>query len=115
MLRDLFLGFVRIHVLYHAAQEPVYGLQLMAELARHGYDLSAGTLYPMLHDLEHSGYLAREDRLVDGKVRKYYRITPRGEEALAEAQVKIAELVAEILQGEGPTSLAERALEEGRA
>jgi len=27
------------------------------ELARHGYKLSAGTLYPMLHDMERKGYL----------------------------------------------------------
>ncbi len=111
MLRDFFLGFVKIHVLHHASQEPVYGLQLMAELARHGYDLSPGTLYPMLHDLEQSGYLAREDRLVSGKIRKYYRTTPRGEEALAEARAKIGELVAEVLRGEGPL-LAEPASEE---
>ncbi len=103
MLRDFFLGFVKIHVLHHASEEPVYGLQLIAELSRHGYDLSPGTLYPMLHDLEKAGYLSREDRLVGGKVRKYYRTTPRGEEALAEARVKIGELVAEVLRGEGPS------------
>ena len=60
MLRDFFLGFVRTHVLHHASREPVYGLQLIAELRRHGYDLSPGTLYPMLHDLGKSGYLGRE-------------------------------------------------------
>jgi DNA-binding PadR family transcriptional regulator len=101
MLRDFFLGFVKIHLLHHASREPVYGVQLIAELARHGYDLSPGTLYPMLHDLEKSGYLAREDRLVSGKVRKYYRATLKGERALAEARAKIEKLVAEVLRGEG--------------
>ncbi len=114
MLRDFFLGFVKIHILHHASREPVYGVQLIAELARHGYDLSPGTLYPTLHDLEKSGYLAREDRLVGGKIRKYYRTTPHGEEALAEARVKIAELVAEVLRDEGPTSLVEPELDEDR-
>lgn len=102
MLRDFFLGFIRIHVLHHASREPVYGLQLIAELARHGYDLSPGTLYPLLRGLAESGYLAREDRLVDGKIRKYYRATPHGEQALTEARAKIAELVAEVLEGEIP-------------
>lgn len=103
MLRGFFLGFVKIHILHHACQEPVYGMQLIAELARHGYDLSPGTLYPILHDLEQSGYLVREEKLVGGKIRKYYRAAVQGERALAEARTKIAELVAEVL-GEPPSS-----------
>jgi PadR family transcriptional regulator PadR len=105
MLREFFLGFIKIHVLHHAAKEPVFGLALQRELARHGYDLSPGTLYPVLHTLERAGYLEREDRVVDGKVRKYYRTTPLGDQALAEARAKIAELVMEVLQGQGPVSL----------
>ncbi len=97
MLRTFFLGFVKIHILHHACLEPVYGAQLSAELARHGYDVSPGTLYPILHDLERSGYLARQERLVEGKIRKYYRATPHGQQALAEARPKIAELVSEVL------------------
>lgn len=106
MLRDFFLGFVKIHILHHAAEEPVYGLALIAELRRHGYELSPGTLYPLLHGLEAAGYLDREDRIVGGKVRKYYTITATGQGALAEARAKIAELVEEVLEGHGPTSLA---------
>lgn len=97
MLRDFFLGFIKIHILHHAAIEPVYGLELIEELGRHGYALSPGTLYPVLHDLEEAGYLEREDRVVGGKVRKYYSITDLGSEALAEARLKIAELVGEVL------------------
>jgi PadR family transcriptional regulator, regulatory protein PadR len=103
MLRGFFLGFVKIHILHHAAQEPVYGAQLSSELARHGYELSPGTLYPILHDLERSGYLEREDRLVGGKIRKYYTATSHGEDALAAARLKIAELVTEVLE-EAPSS-----------
>jgi PadR family transcriptional regulator, regulatory protein PadR len=106
MLREFFLGFIKIHILHHAAQEPVFGLALIRELARHGYEVSPGTVYPVLHELQRGGYLAREDRVVQGKVRKYYRTTPRGEEALAEARTKIAELVTEVLRREGPRSLA---------
>jgi PadR family transcriptional regulator, regulatory protein PadR len=105
MLRDLFLGFIKVHVLHHAAQAPVYGLALMEELRRHGYTLSPGTLYPLLHGLEESGYLAHAPRVVGGKVRKYYTITPRGQEALADARTKMRELVAEVLDGQGPERL----------
>ncbi len=100
MLRDFFLGFVKIHVLHHAAEEPVYGLALIEELRRHGYDLSPGTLYPLLHSLEQSGYLVREQRLVNGKVRKYYGITDEGRSALESAKHSIRELVSEVLHGE---------------
>jgi PadR family transcriptional regulator len=96
MLRDLFLGFVKVHVLHHASRAPVYGVWIIDELKHHNYELSPGTLYPLLHNLEAAGYLQRDDRVVDGKVRKYYEITPLGEEALTEARVKIGELVAEI-------------------
>jgi len=105
MLRDFFLGFVKVHVLHHASREPIYGVWFIEELARHDYHLSPGTLYPLLHNLQAAGYLHREDRVVDGKVRKYYEITPAGAEALGEVRTKIQELVDEIMQptaGEPP-------------
>ncbi len=98
MLRDFFLGFIKIHVLHHAAKEPVYGVAMIAELARHGYELSPGTLYPLLHNLEEQGYLVHEERVVEGRVRKYYVITTEGRTALREAKQKIAELVHEVLE-----------------
>ena len=49
--RDLLSGLVRMHILFHAVQEEVYGLWLIDELSTHGYRLSAGTLYPMLHGM----------------------------------------------------------------
>lgn len=100
MLREFFLGFIKIHILYHAAQGPVYGAELAQELARHGYNLSPGTLYPTLHRLHEQGYLARESRVVGGRVRKYYTLTGKGRAALAEARRKIAELVAEVLEAQ---------------
>jgi DNA-binding PadR family transcriptional regulator len=98
MLRDLFLGFVKVHVLHHASRGPVYGVWFIEELARHDYHLSPGTLYPLLHNLEAAGYLRREDRVVEGKVRKYYQITPLGSKALVQARSKIQELVDEIME-----------------
>ena len=97
MLKDFFLGFVKIHILYHASKAPIYGVEMLEELARHGYRLSPGTVYPTLHRLARDGYLLRQTRIVDGKVRKYYTITDQGLAALGEARGKIKELVDEVV------------------
>lgn len=91
------MGFIKIHILHHASEEEIYGTAILEELRRHGYDLSPGTLYPTLHNLEVEGYLLKEERIVGGKVRKYYRITAKGLKILNEVKPKIRELVAEVL------------------
>lgn len=98
MLRDFFLGFIRLHILHHASLAPIFGLEMIQELQRHGYHLSPGTLYPILHTLEREGYLVSEKSLTGGKVRKYYRSTAFGLEALKHAIVKGNELLSEITQ-----------------
>jgi DNA-binding PadR family transcriptional regulator len=55
--RDLYSGLIRLHVLHHASEEPIFGQGMVEELARHGYRISPGTLYPILHGLEKKGYL----------------------------------------------------------
>ena len=95
--RQFFLGFVRIHILYHASREPVCGVDLARELARHGYKLSPGTLYPILHALHTSGYLQCEVERIGGRQRKAYRLTKRGTAALKEARGLIDELVKEVM------------------
>ncbi|RJX29574.1 MAG: PadR family transcriptional regulator [Dethiobacter sp.] len=99
VLRKLFLGFMQVHILYHANKEPIYGVYMLEELKRHGYDISPGTLYPLLHGLESGGLLTKKELLTDGKVRKYYSITPAGVEVFKEASKKAAELVKEIQEG----------------
>jgi DNA-binding PadR family transcriptional regulator len=113
VLRNFFLGFIKIHILHHAAQEPLYGLSLIEELRRHGYALSPGTLYPILHALAEAGYLVQRDRVVGGRVRKYYSITKAGRAALGQSRRQIIELVQEVLEpGRGrmrrPRALARR-------
>jgi DNA-binding PadR family transcriptional regulator len=54
---DLLTGFIRLHILHHAAEHETYGQRMIDELANHGYRLSPGTLYPMLHAMEDKGYL----------------------------------------------------------
>lgn len=101
--RELLTGFVRLHILHHAAESELYGLWMIEELARHGYRLSPGTLYPLLHGLEKKGYLvSREER--DGRTaRKFYRATPLGLEALTVARAKAKELLGEILPRPRPS------------
>jgi DNA-binding PadR family transcriptional regulator len=96
--RDLFSGFIRLHILFHAAREPIYGLGITEELGRHGYKLSAGTLYPLLHGLEKKGYLRSETER-DGKTsRRVYIATEEGARALAEARIKVKELFGELFE-----------------
>jgi DNA-binding PadR family transcriptional regulator len=97
--RDFFLGFIRLHILFHASQRPIFGLDMIRELARHGYTLSPGTLYPILHHLRRDGFLEVESQVVDGKLRKYYTLTAAGREALSETLVKARELLGEIEAG----------------
>jgi len=96
MIRTFFLGFIRLHIVYHASKEPIFGLDMIRELARHGYELSPGTLYPILHNLEREGYLISEKKLINGKFRKYYYTTDSGKKALTEAIIKVNELMDEI-------------------
>jgi len=96
--RKLFLGFIRIHILYHAAQEDVFGVELMKELERHGYSISPGTLYPILGQLEREGYLRSRCEVVAGKVRKYYGATGPGRLLLDRAREKVRELSDEIME-----------------
>jgi len=98
MIRDVFLSFVRVHILHHAARAPVFGLEMIEELCRHGYTLSPGTLYPILHGLEQAGYLQCEEQVVAGKMRKYYKATAKGRRMLAEVRTKIQELIGELLE-----------------
>lgn len=96
VLRKLFLGFIHIHILHHAKVEPFFGSKMIEELREHGYSMSPGTLYPILHNMERDGLLLRKDRLIDGKIRKYYSITSEGNEILEEAKSKAFELFKEI-------------------
>jgi DNA-binding PadR family transcriptional regulator len=89
-------GAVAVHILHHAEEADVHGAWLTEELARHGHRLSPGTLYPLLHRLEDEGLLAGRDDVVDGRVLRRYRATPKGRKALAELRQVVAELAGEV-------------------
>ena len=99
MLRDIHLAFIKIHILYHAAKEEVFGIGLIEELGRHGYKLSPGTLYPTLAKMQKSGLLTCKCKTFQHKQRKYYKITPDGLALLDELKVKLKELYGEVVKG----------------
>jgi len=96
--KDLYSGLIRLHILHHACQEPIFGAGIIEELARHGYRLSPGTLYPLLHSLEQRGYLRSAGKSAGGQSRREYRATPKGRKALVSAKVKVRELFSELLE-----------------
>lgn len=98
LMKDYFLGFIKMHILYHTGKRPFYGQELKEELEEHGYSLSFGTLYPLLHRLCDDGYLDREERNVEGKIRKYYTLTGDGSVLLGQVREKLKELVEEVME-----------------
>ena len=103
--RGLYAGLIRLHVLHHAVKETVYGFAMIEELRRHGYELSTGTLYPILHGLEQKGLLTSAKERSGGTERRIYRATPAGRKALAAAKTKVRELFGELFEdeeGNGP-------------
>lgn len=97
--RDLYSGLIRLHLLHHAAKEPIFGLGMIEELARHGYQISPGSLYPLLHGLEKKGYLSSIEQRSGKSLRKIYRATPLGRKALKAANKKVRELFRELIEG----------------
>ena len=94
--QELLGGFVRMHILHHAEKGDLYGLWMIEELAHHGYTISAGTLYPMLHGLERNGYLRSHKKRIGRTYRRFYRATPKGRRALAVVRDRLGELFDEV-------------------
>ena len=96
MIRNAFASFIELHILHHASEQPVYGLWLIEELGEHGYKISPGTLYPLLHSLASSGLLKNRNTIFNGKIRKYYSITPKGHRHLQRAKRQVSEVIQEV-------------------
>lgn len=98
--QDLFAGLIPLHILHHAGEKPIYGLWIIEELGRHGYRLSAGTLYPLLHRLEKRGLLRSAPERARQRNRRVYSITATGRRALEDARQKVKELFGELFESE---------------
>ena len=95
---ELYSGLIRLHILHHASEDGVFGLGMIEELGRHGYKLSPGTLYPLLHRLERKGLLRSRQETAAGRIRRVYRATAAGREALQTAREKVWELFGELFE-----------------
>ncbi len=96
--RKIILAFIRVHILHHASEKDgIYGSWMLDELRQHGYELSPGTLYPILHELKNDDLLKVSEKAVEGKIRKIYRITPKGKMILDKMKDSIRELSGEVL------------------
>lgn len=96
--QDLYSGLIRIHILYHACEEPIFGLGMIEELHRHGYKLSPGTLYPLLHGLEKRGMLRSRHVRAGRWTRREYTATAAGRVAMRAAKKRVRELFGEIFE-----------------
>jgi PadR family transcriptional regulator PadR len=102
--QDLLKGLIRLHILHHASENEFYGQWMIQELARHGYTLSPGTLYPMLHGLERRGYLKSKRERSGRTFRRLYRATALGREANKLAKVQVRELIGELQRSRSPST-----------
>jgi DNA-binding PadR family transcriptional regulator len=96
--RDLYSGLIRLHILHHACEGEIFGAGIMEELGRHGYRVSPGTLYPLLHGMEEKGYLRSHERRNGRQMRRVYRATPKGRKVLNSAKGKVQELFSELFE-----------------
>ena len=95
---DLYSGLVRLHVLYHASREPLFGFGMIDELNRHGYKLGPGTMYPLLHGMEKKGWLKSATEKVAGRSRRVYMATRTGRQALKIGEERVRELFEELTE-----------------
>ncbi len=99
--QELYSGLIRIHILHHASKGEIFGLWMIEELGRHGYRLSPGTVYPLLHSLEERGLVLSREKREGKRYRRLYRATPAGRKALMIAREKVSELFNELFEEKG--------------
>jgi PadR family transcriptional regulator PadR len=113
LAREFLRGVVPVHVLHHAAREPVYGAWMSSELARHGYAISPGTLYPLLHRMQQAGLLESATHTVGGRVLRSYAATAEGRRVLARLRQLVGEVAGEVLEPGSGSGRSERIEEMG--
>ena len=97
--REILLGFWKLHILHHAEEGPVYGQWIAEELRRHGYNISPGTLYPMLRRMESNGWLkSLAPKKTAPSARKEYRLTREGSKVLSFLRNQVKELHHEVIE-----------------
>lgn len=96
--REIMLAFWKVHILHHASEAPLHGQWMLIELRRHGYEISPGTLYPLLARMERLGWLkSKADKHAGPRARRDYTLTAEGMKVLAHVREQIKELHEEVI------------------
>ena len=82
MDKSLLAGSTTVLILKLLEDQDMYGYQMISSLAErsnHTFDLKAGTLYPLLHNLEKNGIVESYEKIAENeRTRKYYHLTRNG-------------------------------------
>jgi len=95
--REIMLSFWKVHILHHAGKGPVVGQWMLQELRRHGYEVSPGTMYPLLQRMERNGWLRSVVAAKGGvHARRSYYLTDKGRDVLEIVLAQLEELRSEV-------------------
>ena len=100
--RDFIQGMVKIFILHQASLGPIYGNKMSKALQSLGYQISPGSLYPLLHTLEKSGLFHSRIRVFKGRLRKFYELTEQGYLCLSALRQDLGGLVETVILGPLP-------------
>jgi len=100
IMQSFWQGILKVFILHQAGQAPIYGGRLKKLLQEQGYNLSPGSLYPLLHTLEKVSLLHSRVKIFKGRALKYYDITEEGRALLVELQNDLAAIMATVLSGQ---------------
>jgi transcriptional regulator len=85
---EMLKGHLDMIVLAALSPRPAHGYAVIEEIKRRSsgaFDLPEGTIYPVLHRLEHAGLLSGRWVTADsGRRRRVYELTPRGRRELTQ-------------------------------
>ena len=85
--KSLISGSTTMLLLKLLEEKDMYGyemIEVLRQRSQNALELKAGTLYPLLHNLEEKGLLTLYEKEAGNKVRKYYSITKQGKKILDE-------------------------------
>ena len=95
--RGMMRGAGPTAVMQLLADDEMYGYEIVEALAKRSagvFELGQSTLYPMLYNLESKGLVrSREKKGDNGRTRRYYRLTPKGNKKLTKDREQWAALV----------------------
>ena len=82
IINEHFKGSIRTIILHLLSQkEEMYGYEIcqcVSLKSKHEIQFTEGAIYPALHRMEKKGLIKSKKTIIDGRVRKYYSITPLG-------------------------------------